>query len=69
MLDTVCTRTARSHIKCASRRNAPHYYYCSTISGYLACGGDPYPEGWSCVRSEIRVLGGGRVCTRSRVRV
>ena len=37
--------------------------------------GDPYPEGWSCVlkyrnisrAAEIRILGGGRVCTRRSV--
>ena len=28
---------------------------CSKISEYFTCGGDPYPGGWSCVYSEIRV--------------
>ena len=36
---------------------------CSKISEYFTCGGDPYPGGWSCVHSEIRV------CTRARVGV
>ena len=36
---------------------------CSKISEYFTCGGDPYPGGWSCVHSEIRV------CTRARVSV
>ena len=67
MLDTACIRTARSHIKCAWRRNAPHY--CSKISGCLTCGGDPYPEGWSCVHSETRFLRVGRARTRPRARV
>ena len=36
---------------------------CSKISEYFTCGGDPYPGGWACVHSEIRV------CTRARVGV
>ena len=40
---------------------------CSKISEYLTSSGDPYPEGSSCVHSEIRILRVGRVCTRRSV--
>ena len=48
------TYGAFSHI-IAWRRNAPHY--CSKISEYLTCGGDPYPEGVVCALVVVCVCG------------
>ena len=55
------TYGAFSHKMRLAAKGAALLLYFSKIWEYLTCGGDPYPEGWSCVHSEIRILRVGRV--------